>query len=59
MKKTIKKKKAVTRDITAILLEDLKSQFTVFGEGLSFVSDKMDKLEIGQQALSAHTEFNQ
>lgn len=37
----------------AILLEDLKSQFRTFGEGLQLVNEKMDRVE---QKLDSHIE---
>jgi len=32
-----------TRDQYTVVLEDLRSSFKVFGEGLSFISDKLDE----------------
>ncbi len=52
MKNFNRNKKAISKDRTAVILEDIKSQFTVFGESLSSVSDKVDKLEAGQGVLN-------
>ena len=40
----------------AVILEDLRSQFKVFGEGLQMVNDKIDRVET---KLDAHIEQNQ
>ena len=39
----------------AVLLEDLRSQFRTFGEGLQMLNDKVDRLE---SKLDAHIEEN-
>ena len=39
----------------AVLLEDLRSQFRTFGEGLQLVSEKIDRVE---QKLDSHIEQN-
>lgn len=52
MKNFNRNKKAISKDRTAVILEDIKSQFTVFGESLSSISDKIDKLEVGQVVLN-------
>jgi|SRR3989344_153052 len=41
MKKAVSSKK--TQDEYAVVLKDLRSQFHVFGEGLSYISDTADK----------------
>ena len=47
----------------AVILEDLRSQFKVFGEGLQMVNDKIDRVEQKvdqvEQKLDAHIEQNQ
>ncbi len=46
----------------AVLLEDLRSQFRTFGDGLQFVQEKIEKLdqrvERIEQKLDAHIEEN-
>ena len=53
----------------AVILEDLRSQFKVFGEGLQMVNDKIDRVEQKvvqveqkvdqvEQKLDAHIEQN-
>lgn len=39
----------------AVLLEDLRSQFQTFGEGLQILNDKIDRVE---QKLDTHIEDN-
>lgn len=39
----------------AVILEDLRSQFRVFGEGLQALNEKVDKID---QKLDAHIEEN-
>ena len=45
IKKNVRTEKKRSEDQTAVILEDIKSQFTVFGEGLSLLSDKADRIE--------------
>lgn len=52
MKDFDRSKKAISKDKTAVILEDIRSQFAVFGESLGSVSDKIDKLEVGQEVLN-------
>ena len=39
------KKKVYSEDQVVTILEDIRDQFTAFGEGLGIVSDKVDNLE--------------
>lgn len=39
----------------AVLLEDIRSQFRVFGEGLQMINEKVDKID---QKLDTHIEEN-
>jgi hypothetical protein len=39
----------------AILLEDIRSQFRVFGEGLQMLNEKVDKID---QKIDTHIEEN-
>lgn len=39
----------------AVILEDIRAQFKVFGEGLQTLNEKVDKID---QKLDAHTEEN-
>lgn len=46
--RTMKKgnnKKTETRDQYTVVLEDLRSNFKVFGEGLSLLNNKVDKMD--------------
>jgi predicted nucleic acid-binding Zn-ribbon protein len=52
MKKNIRTEKKRSDDQTAVILEDIRSQFMVFGESLSMISEKVDNLESGQKILS-------
>jgi len=52
MKKNIRTEKKRSDDQTVVILEDIRSRFMFFGEKLSSVSDKVNSIEIGQNALS-------
>ena len=49
-------------DNRVVILEDLRSQFKVFGEGLQMVNDKIDRVEQKvdqvEHKLDAHIEQN-
>lgn len=45
MKKNIKTKKMFSENHVAVILEDIRSQFTAFGEGQSLLIDKMDNFK--------------
>ncbi|MBU2633603.1 hypothetical protein KJ751_03850 [Patescibacteria group bacterium] len=49
------KKNSPSRDEYTVVLEDLRSQFGVFGEGLGYVSDKMD--EVNSRLANVETEL--
>jgi uncharacterized protein (DUF2164 family) len=53
-KQTKKPEKHTSRDQYTIVLEDLRSQFGVFGESLEYVSDKVDEISDKVDKNSSH-----
>ena len=55
--------RSTKRDQYTVVLEDIRSQFRVFGEGLSYVSDTLDKhteiLDEHTKILDEHTKQSQ
>lgn len=56
MKKNTKTKKVYSKDQTAVILENISSQFKVFGEAQSLLSDKADNLGIKVDAIDERLE---